>query len=365
MDRALAWLRVAAFLLLIAAPLLALRPGPASLENEKRAGAAFPWPFEGDEPSLERLGAFFSDHFGFRGQLVRWHHWIAFDLLRQTTIGQVIRGEDGRLFYVGRGDGIDVRDFSGNWPHDPGTVERLAAWQADFARSFAARGIRYLLVLAPNKQTVYPESLPAMFGRHAPGMLDELIPKLAAHSEIAFLDLRAALLPHRSEDLYYRSDTHWNARGAFYAAQAIVAHLRPWFPGLHPLDLGDYRIATAMRDGGDLAVMLGLQHRYTEPMPLIERRGGALVRELASGGGAGTWEGAPGGPRLLYVGDSFGVALAPRLADAFSRVRYVDPWRVGSPGKSQFEIIENLVAEERPDVVVYELLERYLQHLAP
>ena len=55
------------------------------------------------------------------------------------------------------------------------------------------------------------------------------------------------------------------------------------------------------------------------------------------------------------VRDSFTIALIPFLSDHFSRAVY----------QSDFNVDQMLIAEEKPDVVIFELTERYLYRLPP
>lgn len=364
MDRWLRALRIGAFVLLLTAPLVFFRVRPVALTHEKRASAPFPRELRLDRSYFGELEAFFRDRFGFRERLLRLHHRLAFEILRQTTIGQVVRGSGGRwLFYLGRNDGIDMRDVSGNWPHDAATAARWASFQAALSRHLSDQGIRYLLVIAPNKQSVYPEEVPAYFGRPRAGMLDELLVETRRFPELAAVDLRATLRAHRSEGVYFHSDTHWNSRGSSYAAERLVDLMRPWFPALPRLDASDFRVVTAPIEGGDLAVMLGMEDRITDLHPSFRRLRGDPARIVRDGDADRIWEGAAGRPRVLLVGDSFGDRLAPMLAEAFSRTRFVNPWH--DRWKPAFDTLEELAADEQPNVVIFEIAERYLPHLAP
>ncbi len=350
-------LRIAAFLALITLPLITMDSGRGPLTSEKRpraprpslrvAGANFP----------EQFDAFFRDHFGFRERLIRWHNLLKVKYLRESPVSNVIVGANGWLFYAGFSDGIDVRDFAG---HFPAAALHLDDWlrrQLTRHAHYAARGIRYLIVLVPNKQTVYPESVPRRYGPHAPGALDAWLARARAHPELDVIDLRSILQAHRDEPTFYRADSHWNANGAFYAAQAIVARARAWFPSVEPLRREDYIVTTAPRPVNDLATMLALNDAFPETRYVYERRGDTGAHLMLSDRLHRVWE-RPGTslPRLLLLGDSFGRELADRLADSFARVHYYDSARGGYQ--------DELVTDEQPDVVVLALVERYLGYLS-
>src|SRR5262249_58186017 len=105
---------------------------------------------------------------------------------------------------------------------------QLDARERDDARA----GARYLIAIAPDKQSMYPELVPARYGPPAPGVLSELLERLPAHPRLDVLDLYPALRPHRDIQLYFKGDTHWNANAGFYAAQAITDRLRASLPAV-------------------------------------------------------------------------------------------------------------------------------------
>ena len=66
-----------------------------------------------------------------------------------------------------------------------------------------------------------------------------IIDQLYFSTGASTIDIYGALLPHKDEDIYYRTDHHWTSLGAFYGANAIFEAL-----GLEPLDLNDYQRTT-------------------------------------------------------------------------------------------------------------------------
>ncbi len=60
--------------------------------------------------------------------------------------------------------------------------------------------------------------------------------------------------------------------------------------------------------------------------------------------------------RVLVMGDSFSVALTPFLADRFARVRRYQSAVMGYRS--------DIITEEHPDLIVLEMVERYLLRIA-
>ena len=77
-------------------------------------------------------------------------------------------------------------------------------------------GFEYVVVPIPAKQTIYNELLDFDTKNYLP----ELISRLEA-DDINVINLVESFLQHKSEDLFFHYDTHWNPRGADLAAREI------------------------------------------------------------------------------------------------------------------------------------------------
>lgn len=359
-------------LLAIAAPGVATLAGvdraPAGGENRELA----PWPRVGWDAGTLRAwpGAaarYFEDHFAFRARLVRWQAVLRLEWLGVSPSTEVLVGRDGWLFYSADG-GLD--DFASAVPF---SREDLETWRQTLQHTsdwLKGQGVAYLFVLAPDKHAVYPEFMPAGVRRVGAGTrTDALVRYLRDHSTVAVLDLRPALLEAKPrERLYHRTDTHWNDRGAFVAYQQVMERLAALSPPVErPRLVAQPRSAfeqrTFVEPGMDLAGMLGLTDRMREEDLRLTRAGTPRWRVVAPE------RPDPHGieprlitehedatrPRAIVLRDSFGSALIPFLSEHFSRAVYL--W--------QYNLEPALVLEERPDVVVQEVVGRRLTSLLP
>ena len=78
------------------------------------------------------------------------------------------------------------------------STAKLEEWRILFEERrvwLKERGIRYLVVFAPDKTSIYPEQLPDAYRPRSPiSRLDQLVDHLEEHSDLAFVDLREALV---------------------------------------------------------------------------------------------------------------------------------------------------------------------------
>jgi hypothetical protein len=322
----------------------------------------------------------FNDHRGLRGPLLSLHSrarlaGLVGSGMAQLSIGhkgsnKVVVGREGWLFYAS--DAI-IRDYQRSRPL---TADELESWkQALNARRdwFAKRGIEYLLVIAPNKGEIYSEYLPrALKPVTDVGRLDQVVEYCGGEDGVEIVDLREPLLAMKSKhQLYYKTDTHWNALGAFAGYQAIMKAVEEKLSGQPALPLAEFQIAKGERQVKDLGRMLG--GNVTEPgLALKPRRlprwqiataqtisqdsqclEYPLPKELryipASNPMADR-------PNVVILHDSFMGALAGFLNEHFERVCY-ERRREDRPDQFPAELIQR----EQPTMVIEEMVQRRLQ----
>ncbi len=358
---------VTLFVLLILIPGLGLALGldrTSISESEMRALAPFPkWSWHPSALAAwpEAFQRFFEDHFALRNRLIVWRSdflWTAFQTSSSDT---VIAGRNGWLFYADDGGIDDILQS------DPFTASQLEAWRLMLERTrnwLAARGVRYLFVIAPDKQMIYPEHLPATLHRmQSSYRADQLIAYLRTHSDLEALDMRPALIAAKgTELLYHRYDTHWSDRGALVGYREIAGRLAGWFPAIRPLERADFRESPSVASG-DRTTMLGLTDPGKVSTPgLVPRRGFSYrILEPAEPDPYGedgrmvTERSSALLPRAVIFRDSFASRLIPYLSEHFSRAVYL--WQ------NDFE--PEVIQQEHPDVVIQEFVARHLVTYMP
>ena len=358
---------VALFLAILAVPGLGLMLGldrAEVSEAEMRRLADFPeWSWNRDALTEwpDKFQRYFNDRFAFRNALIHLQAAILWHGLHTSSSDTVIAGKGDWLFYADDGgiqDYVQAERF---------TDAELRQWQLTLERMrdwLTSRGTRFLFVVAPDKQMIYPELMPTSLRRlHDSYRADQFLAYMRAHSTVEILDLRPALLKAKPRQLlYHRYDTHWNDRGALIGYQQIAARLQRWFPVIEPLQRSDF-ITSPTAPSGDKTTMLGLVDAGKKTMPgLVPRHGwtsqvvwpanpdaygedGTVITEVRPGTGL----------RAVMFRDSFSSRLIPFLSEHFSRIVY--QW--------QNDFDPDLVRRERPDVVIQEVVGRHLYTFVP
>jgi alginate O-acetyltransferase complex protein AlgJ len=310
-----------------------------------------------------RFERFFDDRFGLRARLVDADHWVKSIVFGVSPVSKVIIGKAGWLYFRGEDSKAFDRWYRGNETVPDATL--IAARDELLRRQdlLASRGIPFLVIVVPEKYSVYPEFLPDWATRITPRTpLDRFAAELARYPRLQFIDLRGPLLETKGDDrLYYQTDSHWNYLGATVGYKVLMSKVAQVLPGLivAPVTRPPY-VPEVDYWSGDLAQMLGLEQQFREtdiaPLGKILATPESRCAKRDSLADAPEVETyvyrCPNAPRFtaLVYRDSMAIPLIPMLAENFSRTTFVSSARL-DPG---------LVSRLKPDVVIEEFVERLL-----
>ncbi|MBI5604522.1 MAG: hypothetical protein HY879_14340 [Deltaproteobacteria bacterium] len=316
---------------------------PKMEQTEKRALAQAPklrWNSLKDFPvSYDR---FFNDRFGGRTLLIRLNNFIHLKWFQVSPAKSVLIGKEGWLFYTQDKSIADYRGSVPFWPIHLEKIKQNISRQRVWLRD---RGILYVILIGPNKSTIYPEYMPDNINRISlKTRLDQVLEFLSADEKAVMVDVRKALRTAKKEQwVYGKTDTHWNSYGAFIAYREGIKSLPENFLPVKPLSFSDFTVSVRPNKGtGDLAGMLSLAGLLEDREVHLELKGEPSCR--------------PGKiSKAVLFHDSFAEALLPFLEHHFEQI-VRQHW-----GKKGFDYL--LIEREKPQVVLYEIAERHLDAL--
>lgn len=348
------------FTALITAPGVAmlLRPETHEATTENRALAERPdwcWEYSAMCEYPAAFEKFFDDAFGFRSTLTSWHHLAAMRCFGLSPTEKVIVGKNGWLFLD-----VSIGDFRGDRHFSEKDVALRVRTLQERHDWLASQGIRYLVVLVPNKPTIYPEKVPSHVVRHFDTDNLQILEEYAArHSTLEVLNLTPCLRDaSRTQETYPATDCHWNDYGAYVGYRAVIERLSRWFPVLKPTAFEDLT-PTVVEHGGDLGFMIGLFEelkvprtllRPTKPrFTLVERihEPYPFYSEICK-------VDDPSLPTAVVFHDSFMTNQREFLSENFEVTKYKRIETLFDPA---------IVAEHRPDVVIQEVVERMVPNM--
>ena len=271
--------------------------------------------------------------------------------------------------YIGE-DSLD--DYQNTQPYSPQDIAFIQDRLDQLSDYLTSKGIKLIVVIPPNKNTIYPQYMPPqipVIGSQS--RLDQLVAYEKDHGKVKVMDLRADLLQASKKYLtYYPCGTHWNYYGAFIAYQDIMTSLEKDYPNLKPHGLNEYRLTNNLVGATDLANLVHLDHSpcsgsdvYLEPLyrhQVVTEQywipTDVTALNFISPMKITTVNADSSLPRLLMYRDSFTNWLIPFLSDHFSQAVYL--WAFPT------DELYNDVALEKPDVVIIEFTERYINFLS-
>jgi hypothetical protein len=357
-------IQVVLFAILLIVPTAAKMLGyePFSRLNEKRVLAAKPsrWlgSAQGEVTTKSLLAAaqewdkYYTDHFGLRKLLIGTYRLLTVHMLKISPHPAVVIGEvnQGKRWYFFNGsainDGAGFESSLGAAAFN-GADLFLAAQNLRQTRELLQKnGVHFVLMVVPDKHTVYPEFLPSRL-RPAPGVhsrLEQFWTVTQPDPAAGLLDMRKTLLDGKGELLFFPTDTHWNEAGAFLGYQAVINAFRVQDGGPPALDRKNVVFSPApVLAEGDLPLLMGL--------PVF---GGETLHNVSLPPKAAFHR--PRGKKLLVMSDSFYIALDPYFKFEFEEVVVLGP----APRSARLiHINQALLDTYKPSAVLLESVERY------
>lgn len=288
---------------------------------------------------LSDVSDYIADRFAFRQELATAWAGVNAKLFGTSVEEQVVLGRDGWLYFSDT-----LPDYMGQGMSDT-QLRYLANDLALMQEYLEAQGKRFVFTVAPNKNSIYPEYMPGYIeNRHGESSAARMGAYLDA-AGVNYLDLFDIL--GSEENLYYRTDTHWNSRGAALAADGL----------LKLLDRSGAYSASAFaaeeEHRGDLYEMLYPAGRSLETAPAYDGELSYVCESDPNGGNAITIKTSCGDGKgeLMCWRDSFGIALYPYLAQSFAAATF--------SRSADYD----LTLAASADTVIIELVERNLSNI--
>ena len=339
-------------------------------ETEKRSLSLLPaLPKTLDEvtPFFASIDDYLDDHFGFREYYIhRYQRELNKRFNMTSTTSRVLKGLDGWYFL---NDFNLIEDFLGLIPLQKDQLEAWLKRQEQKQNWLQERGIRFLLMALPNKQTVYPQYvMEHAMARKGTTRFEQLREYNDNHLPEYMIDLHQVLRPENfNKPLYYKNDSHWNQFGAYIAFQEIMRRISAWFPQEEfatEFAFGPDKTGTGGNTGGggDLALML-MQRELTETYPEAKPFEGCGPYDYVPYRLSNIIEGESRDSfmrtcnkrnlRAVVFRDSFFVSLEPFLSENFSEVLYL--WK-----EYDQQNLEELLVHFKPDIVIEAGVERHI-----
>ena len=306
--------------------------------------------------SLSAGTLLFNDSFPGRSDLITTFSFLKMKL-GDTVFSQLLAEKDGFFEYT---NGGNLDDYQNTIDHSKDVTISIQKNLQIINEYLKKKNISLVLVVAPNKATIYPEKIPDKIVKINPeSRLDMLVNLLKKQGPDILIDLRPALLKgKKTERIYYKTDSHWNARGAFIGYATIFQYLSQTYPELKPNLSYHSKIIKSQPAVLDLPSLVGATF-LKEPRTTFDIESSMLrsFETIDNQGFRTRTFVIPGSrlPRVLIYHDSFFNPLLKPIASHFSLTTFhhLLSYTESSLPVNQIEII-------KPDIVIIEVVERSL-----
>lgn len=276
---------------------------------------------------------------------------------------RTIRSGDDWLIYTGE---ISIQDFQNTIPLSETQLNKIYSNLDNLNTYLQSKGISLLVIIPPNKNTIYPEYMPneiPVIGKTS--RLDQVINYQKEHNGVEILDLRPVLLKAKNDQLVFDAKgTHWNLYGSFLGYQEIINTLNGQFPNLKPYDIGHFEFSPQEKTPGELANMAkieGLEVRYELNYKDLDN---IKINEIIYYYGENKSNQIP---LTIYINDDESLPDIFVYHDSFSNnLKYFLPLNFYKTTflyhkNNDLEIAQ--IDSENPDIILIEFTERYLSFL--
>jgi hypothetical protein len=352
-------LLVGTILVLVAAAWLAPRfVTPPDIQENRVLAAKPDWPKgPGDLDAFRKQAdAYVADHFPARPHLIG-----ALNRLRMLAgvsgSNRVIIGRDGWLFFD---DDTHLGAARGDPPMSAPEIRTWLLHLAGRTEFLRARGMPYLVVSPPVKETLYPQHGPWWYrgpSRDRPAIFLPNLAEASGAGEILYLRPPIEAATRAGQKTFSLHDTHWTGYGAYAGYVALMNRLHAMGLTDGPLPLSSFQKVPLGRSGPrDLALMLGVSSFVDLDFPHFDNLPAEAKLDVTYLTDKTDWTAPqviltrnPGKPTLLMTRDSFSNELLPFLYPHFSRI-------VLSHNQDGFWR-PDLVEHFKPDIVLLEVIE--------
>ena len=335
-----------------------------TMSEENRSLASFPRLHSPEDLDAfpGRFSDWFTDHLYWKTPLVSLKAELELALFSEIDSQKVIAGTKKPWLFSCDHESQPLETYKHTILFSEEELQNVTENLESLSGELEELGIGFVLLIVPDKEQIYGDAFMPKRIRvlESPNRTEQLLSFLSENAPQIRTVYPVSVLKEkaREKDLYYTTDTHWNREGAYLGFGELLKALAE-DRGLS-IEQIPHRFTVTGTRSGDLQRLVqlgndwdsmetdaaeGCRLRVTEQQ---KDRNGESVREAAVSTAPET---AP--LSVYFTGDSFRWNLTPFIEEGFAESVITSRYYFDT---------EDLVAAE-PDVLVYEIAERYLHEL--
>lgn len=294
--------------------------------------------------------AYYEDNMPFKDILVKCNSFLHIDLFGISSEKAVILGKEGWLFYNSqyKEETDTLEDYINSEMISTEELEHCKNNLLKMKEICENEGIPFVFMIVPNKMTIYGEEfMPDTYERESEvTKVDILVKYLKDNTDLNIVYPKDDLLKNKNnQNLYYKLDSHWNSLGSYIGYRKLYETI--FQNEIAPLDNSMY--TTQKIEHGDLSLLLKYD-QFHDTQYNVSYKADITFTLEGEYNNFYTISNNKQDIKLLMFRDSFTQAMEQYLVKDFSEAHFV--W--------SYFFDKELVQEESPDIVVYEIAERYV-----
>lgn len=299
--------------------------------------------------SLSSFKSYYLGNFGLKKTTVNQYINFKETVLKEEPLPNYnLTGKNGWYFLGNNYNNVFYNSFGMT---DTKKVKSITNYLETITQYLTSKNIKFYVVFPPNKHSIYSEYLPFQLEKKET-LYNLLKSELEKNTTVQLIDLHSLLLQEKKENqLYYKTDSHWNDLGAFIAYQHIIDYIKKDI-SIEKLELEDYTISTELKVLGDNTQMVNIKAK-TEVIN-FEKKTPSKIKILSDDQRFLHFKNESKDYKLMLYRDSFSNALIPFFNETFGDAIYIRDYNINKSN------IEN----HKPDIVILELVERNINYLS-
>ena len=251
----------------------------------------------------------------------------------------VLLGKDNWLFLKANDDGDPISDYQCLYHYSDEEMAEYASKLEQEAAVINSYGCDFYILSIPNKASVYPEYMPDTVTRESDySKTDGFMDYLKNNTSLNVIDTKASLVKAKeSNQVYYKTDTHYNQIGAFITVQDVLKAVTGSYEKVKNVS---FNIETENMSG-DLASLCNMEDTFCDDVKYVLDSSTVSSKKKSD-------------KKILIVGDSFAENAIDIYNQYFQEATYINIWSFTLEDINTYQ----------PDIVIWEGAERYTDRFA-
>ena len=301
--------------------------------------------------SLKSSAASFSDDFEKNVPTAKFMNSVLYRVSGICNSDQVIIGKDGWLFYSSKTDGDPIADYEGTNHYTDEQLDTAKNNILETQKSLEDSGIQFCLIVPPNKERVYSDSMPLKYNFAQESRTDVLLNYLQQNGAYAVNPKDEIIKFSNDYKTYYKQDTHWDELGGYIGTKCALDTFNLSVP-----ELDESIVEKDSKCNSDLVGIASLDGVFESDYGLTTSRTLHDIDDSKMDEKAPSHfhnDKAEFDKTVLLIGDSFRKSMVPNLAYCFKDVYVIHR------DNYEKEMLDNIA----PDYLISEFVERYSDNI--